>query len=487
MILKRKDFRRLMRGYEFDKKKFNQLLETYQEKEDKFTDLFEEQEKKYPEENILDRFTEYVRDSRRPDKEYPEEAFALLSNYMDEAQDAYRKCISYKGGEILSSIVEYYKSSGKRYIDIANNYIGAVDKISLPKVEGSDEELLDFSDCNTEEDVFKWTRDKLIEIMSVTIPKPVESTITRYSNNHLRSIDKGMKAFFMGEERVKPEGETIIHLEKKGKNSMTRTITMNGDVVRDGVGALGYGLFHNEVYTAISNLFYGGNRIIEAVTIGREMRHNPKARITDKEQQRIIDTIREMMIFVKMNMTSEATRYKWGEGTQTVYEGALLDVEMIITATKINGNIVYNAIKINSMPILFRLSLLKNQVVEIPNSLSDSKGIYRTDEVTKLIGYLEQRVIAGKPGKNKKQKSLSLRTIKVQTLLREVTQSTTWDRKTKVRILNSAIDILAGWKKTGFIVDYTSNIGRERREREQRILFAVSEPQRKEIREAIEK
>ena len=469
MIIKRKDYERLIRGYEIDKKKFDNLYATLREK----TDIC----------------TEVVKKWDTKEKHSPEELGALFS-FTKEMKDFMIDIHSYEGGEMFSSVVEFYKSSRNNLSDIANAYYEAKKKIPLPSspVEfRDDDELLDFADCNTEEEIIKWTRDRLIESMSDTLPLPVESNITRHSGSYLRSTDKGMRAFFMGEERVKPEGETVLHLEKRGRHSMTRTITMNGDVVRDSMGALGYGVFHNEVYTGISNLALAGNRIVKASTIAREIRRNPKARIPQKEQRRIIDAIREMMIFLKIDYTSEANLYHYGKDTQTVYEGALLDVEMITTESKVNGTVVDNAIKINSIPILFRLSLMKNQVVETPKTARLPEKMYRTDEVGDLYGYLEQRVIAGKPGKNGKQKSLTLRTIKVQTLLREVTGSTTWDRKTKVRILNSAIDIFAEWKRTGFIVDYTSNIGRERREREQKILFAVSEPQKREIRKAIEK
>ena len=468
MIIKRKDYERLIRGYEIDKKKLDNLYATCREKTDTVGELV----------NKFDM-----------EEKYSREDLSVTRALLEEAEDTLNDISAYEGGEMYSSIVEFYKSSGEKLRDIARVYSEAKKKVPLPSrpIVFGEEELLDFADCNTEEEIIKWTRDRLIESMSDTLPLPVESNITRHSGSYLRSTDKGMRAFFMGEERVKPEGETVLHLEKRGRHSMTRTITMNGDVVRDSMGALGYGVFHNEVYTGISNLALAGNRIVKASTIAREIRRNPKARIPQKEQRRIIDAIRDMMIFLKIDYTSEANLYHYGKDTQTVYEGALLDVEMITTESKVNGTVVDNAIKINSIPILFRLSLMKNQVVETPKTARLPEKMYRTDEVGDLYGYLEQRVIAGKPGKNGKQKSLTLRTIKVQTLLREVTGSTTWDRKTKVRILNSAIDIFAEWKRTGFIVDYTSNIGRERREREQRILFAVSEPQKREIRKAIEK
>lgn len=468
MIIKRKDYERLIRGYEIDKKKLDNLYATCREK----TDIVGE---------LINKFD--------MEEEHPREELSATRALLEEAKDSINDITAYEGGEMFSSVVEFYKSSGEKLCDIANAYYMAKRTLSLPSrpIVFGEDELLDFADCNTEEEIIKWTRDRLIESMSDTLPLPVESNITRHSGSYLRSTDKGMRAFFMGEERVKPEGETVLHLEKRGRHSMTRTIFMNGDVVRDSMGALGYGVFHNDVYTGISNLALAGNRIVKASTIAREIRRNPKARIPQKEQRRIIDAIRDMMIFLKIDYTSEANLYHYGKDTQTVYEGALLDVEMITTESKVNGTVVDNAIKINSIPILFRLSLMKNQVVEIPKTARLPEKMYRTDEVGDLYGYLEQRVIAGKPGKNGKQKSLTLRTIKVQTLLREVTGSTTWDRKTKVRILNSAIDILAEWKRTGFIVDYTSNIGRERREREQRILFAVSEPQKRDIRNAIEK
>ena len=468
MIIKRKDYERLIRGYEIDKKKLDNLFTICREK----TDIIEELVNKWDME-----------------EEHPREDLSATRALLEEAKDSSNDISAYEGGEMYSSIVEFYKSSGEKLRDIANAYYHAKRTLSLPSrpIVFGEEELLDFADCNTEEEIIKWTRDRLIESMSDTLPLPVESNITRHSGSYLRSTDKGMRAFFMGEERVKPEGETVLHLEKRGRHSMTRTITMNGDVVRDSMGALGYGVFHNEVYTGISNLALAGNRIVKASTIAREIRRNPKARIPQKEQRRIIDAIRDMMIFLKIDYTSEANLYHYGKDTQTVYEGALLDVEMITTESKVNGTVVDNAIKINSIPILFRLSLMKNQVVETPKTARLPEKMYRTDEVGDLYGYLEQRVIAGKPGKNGKQKSLTLRTIKVQTLLREVTGSTTWDRKTKERVLNNTIDIFAEWKRTGFIVDYTSNIGRERREREQRILFAVSEPQKREIRKAIEK
>ena len=468
MIIKRKDYERLIRGYEIDKKKLDNLYAICREKTDTVGELV----------NKFDM-----------EEKYSREDLSVTRALLEEAEDTLNDISAYEGGEMYSSIVELYKSSGEKLRDIARVYSEAKKKVPLPSrpIVFGEEELLDFADCNTEEEIIKWTRDRLIESMSDTLPLPVESNITRHSGSYLRSTDKGMRAFFMGEERVKPEGETVLHLEKRGRHSMTRTITMNGDVVRDSMGALGYGVFHNEVYTGISNLALAGNRIVKASTIAREIRRNPKARIPQKEQRRIIDAIRDMMIFLKIDYTSEANLYHYGKDTQTVYEGALLDVEMITTESKVNGTVVDNAIKINSIPILFRLSLMKNQVVETPKTARLPEKMYRTDEVGDLYGYLEQRVIAGKPGKNGKQKSLTLRTVRTQTLLREVTGSTTWDRKTKVRILNSAIDIFAEWKRTGFIVDYTSNIGRERREREQKILFAVSEPQKREIRKAIEK
>lgn len=494
MILKRKDFRRLMRGYEFDKKKFNQLLETYQEKEDKFTDLFEEQEKKYPEENILDRFTEYVRDSRRPDKQYPEEAFALLSNYMDEAQDAYRKCISYKGGEILSSIVEYYKSSGKRYIDIANNYIGAVDKISLPKVEGSDEELLDFSDCNTEEDVFKWTRDKLIEIMSLTIPKPVEIATTKGISDLLVNIDKGYWGLTTGGLTLKA-GETVsIGLGRQGSDSIVRTIQLSPKSLEDGIPELNLTPYDSAILSIIAQLKLKGNDFISVATIARALKRNKEGHISEKTKQEILSSIMKMMCLITIDYTSEATHYKFGKDTKSFYYGMLLPVELDVTVN-LNGNIIHDGIRILRVPILFELALLKAQVTSLPLSALAVRG-YMTKKVITLSSYLMQRVGAMKPTKHlktirgrevevEKHKSITIRTIRVDSLLKSTIPDKYKDRDEKSIQLQKAEAILQQYKEDGIIYGFCFNYREEQDEKKQKYIIAMNKKQEREMWEKL--
>lgn len=498
MILKRKDFRRLMRGYDFDKKKFTQLLETYQEKENKFTDLFEELEKEYPEESILDRFTEYVRDIQRPDKEYPE-AFALLSNYMDEAQDASRKCISYKGGKILSSIVEYYKSSGKRYIDIANNYMSIVveEKIPLPKVEGSDEELLDFSDCNTEEEVFKWTQDKFIEIMSATIPKPVEIATTKGISDLLVNIDKGYWGLSMGGLTLKA-GETVsIGLGRQGSDSIVRTIQLSPKSLESGIPELNLTPYDSAILTIISQLKLKGNDIISVSTIAKALKGNKEGHISEKMKQEILSSIIKMMCLITIDYTSEATHYKFGRDTKSYYYGMLLPVELDVTVN-LNGNIIHDGIRILRVPILFELALLKAQVTSLPLSAIAYRG-YTTKRIVSLSSYLMQRVGAMKPTKctkkikgkmvvTERQKPITIRTIKVDSLLEITIPDKRKDRDEKSNQLKKAEAILQQYKEDGIIYGFCFNYAgkdAEQDEKKQKYIIAMNKKQEREMWEKL--
>ena len=474
MIIKRKDYERLIRGYEIDKKKLDNLYAICREK----VDICSEQLEKWQTE----------------EKHSPEELGTILA-LSKEADNSLFDCYVYEGGEMYSSIVEFYKSSGEKLRDIANAYYHAKKNLSLPSrpIVFGEEELLDFADCNTEEEIIKWTRDRLIESMSDTLPLPVEKATTKGISDLLVNIDKGYWGLTTGGLTLKA-GETVsIGLGKEGSDSIVRTIQLSPKSLEDGIPELNLTPYDSAILSIIAQLKLKGNDFISVATIARTLKGNKEGHISEKTKQEILSSIMKMMCLITIDYTSEATHYKFGKDTKSFYYGMLLPVELDVTVN-LNGNIIHDGIRILRVPILFELALLKAQVTSLPLSALAVRG-YMTKKVITLSSYLMQRVGAMKPTKHlktikgkevevEKHKSITIRTIRVDSLLKSTIPDKRKDRDEKSNQLQKAEAILQQYKEDGIIYGFCFNYAgdnAEQDEKKQKIIIAMNEEQEREM------
>ena len=475
MIIKRKDYERLIRGYEIDKKKLDNLFTTCREK----TDIIEELVNKWDME-----------------EEHPREDLSATRALLEEAKDSLNDISAYEGGEMYSSIVEFYKSSGEKLRDIANAYYHAKRTLSLPSrpIVFGEEELLDFADCNTEEEIIKWTRDRLIESMSDTLPLPVEIATTRGISDLLVNIDKGYWGLTTGGLTLKA-GETVsIGLGRQGSDSIVRTIQLSPKSLEDGIPELNLTPYDSAILSIIAQLKLKGNDFISVATIARALKRNKEGHISEKTKQEILSSIMKMMCLITIDYTSEATHYKFGKDTKSFYYGMLLPVELDVTVN-LNGNIIHDGIRILRVPILFELALLKAQVTSLPLSALAVRG-YMTKKVITLSSYLMQRVGAMKPTKHlktirgrevevEKHKSITIRTIRVDSLLKSTIPDKYKDRDEKSIQLQKAEAILQQYKEDGIIYGFCFNYREEQDEKKQKYIIAMNKKQEREMWEKL--
>ena len=140
-----------------------------------------------------------------------------------------------------------------------------------------------------------------------------------------------------------------------------------------------------------------------------------------------------------------------------------------------------DGIKLLGKSILFELAERKSQVTLLPASVLSSPG-YMTRAKKELTVYLMQRVGAMKPGKNGKGKPLTMRTIRVDTLLNEtMKEESRKDRKEKSRQLKKVTEILSQYKRDGIISGFCYNYDIETDEKKQKIIIAMNDKQEREM------
>ena len=463
MIIKAGDYSILMRGYELDREKLKSLGEAYNGKLEALTKCEQETEhfkNQCGEDNLGDAWQEQYKKS-----------YELL---REEGRNAYADVISYTEGSFFKSVEEVYKNSKRTRFEIARAFAQAEGEIPLPQSRVEEgEELFDFSDCNTEEDVFKWTVNHCLEIMSGIISLPPVKVTTRFPDKYLISIDNGTREPFKLGTTIEVGEELSVSLEREGCPEMKRIFQNSGTEV------LNYSPYDLDILTICNGLLDAGNDYVPIETIARAMRGGKNGNISDKTTEEISDSLKRLMCPITLLYYSEKKNYKW-ENVSGRYVGPMLPVE-IITA-EVNGKVVANCVHFLEKPILFRLAEMKMQVVFLPASAIAING-YQNKRVRELSVYLYERVAMMYPAKDGKPKSPSLRTILVDTLLKETIEDEKKRKngKIKKKQMDKTIEILTQYKEDGIIYGFSFNLDREANEKKQKFIIAMDEKQEREM------
>ncbi len=471
MDIKKSDLFRLLRGYDLEEREIEKYGKALKQK-------IAEQDKHTEE---LEKLKKYIKVRGMRLRPAEAEYYDRVSDFKDkEVNNAIVDYIAYEGGRLYTEIAREYKRNMKLTpFLIAGTFYQSKSKVSLP----SEGEMVKFPDCYTEEEIFSQVKKAYLKAMD--IPLPPEKVSTRLSKEILVNLDKGTRELFKG-TTVKT-GEIIsIPLEKKGRAPMVRTFQITPEALSRGIEELNLNSYDLGVLTICNSLLDAGNTIISAETIARTPRRGKGGDISKMTKEDILSSINKMMVPVVINFTSENTRYKWGEESQTIYRGAILPAEIV--TVEINGKVIEDGIKLLGKSILFDLAERKSQVTLLPVSVLSAPG-YMTRAKKELTVYLMQRVGAMKPGRDGKGKPLTMRTIKVQTLLNEtMEEENRKDRKEKSRQLKKVEDILQQYAKDGIIYSFGFNYtgaGAETDEKKQKYIIAMNEKQEREMWEEL--
>ena len=468
MIIKFRDYRKLMRGYDIDQQELDRLLKTF-----------------YSKNRILRKYREK---QEQTGKDYN------LSDCYKETQDAYLDFHKYNEGKLLTEIVKDYEKSGKTFLELTNICVQAQRNIPLPPmVEGMDD-VMDFPNCCDEEEIFNFEKERIIREMEKLLPRPVKKASTKGISDLLVNIDKGYWGLSTGGLTLKA-GETVaIGLGRQGSDSIVRTIQLSPKSLENGIPELNLTPYDSAILSVIAQLKLEGNDFINVATIARALKGNKEGHISEKTKQEILSSIMKMMCLITIDYTDEATHYKFGEDTKSFYYGMLLPVELNVTVN-LNGNIIHDGIRILRVPILFELALRKAQVTSLPLSALAVRG-YMTKKVITLSSYLMQRVGAMKPTKQlktikgkevevEKHKSITIRTIRVDSLLKSTIPDKRKDRDEKSIQLQKAEAILQQYKEDGIIYGFCFNYREEQDEKKQKYIIAMNKKQEREMWEKL--
>jgi hypothetical protein len=464
MIIKMSDLFLLLRGYNLEEKeveKYGEALRLRIDEQDKYTEE-------------LEKLKKYIKIRGRKLRPAEAEYYDRETEAKDKAVDnAIIDYIAYEGGRLYTEIAKEYKRNKKLSpFLIAGTFYQAKKKVSLP-AEG---EMVQFPDCYTEEQIFSQVKKAYLKAMD--IPVPPEKVSTRLSKEILVNLDKGTRELFKG-TTVKTGEIVSIPLERKGRASMVRTFQITPEALSRGIEELNLDSYDLGVLTICNSLLDAGNTIISTETIAQTPRGGKGGDISKLTKEGILSSINKMMVPVVIDFTSENTRYKLGEGSQTIYRGAILPAEIV--TVEINGKVIEDGIKLLGKSILFELAERKSQVTILPSSVLSSPG-YMTRAKKELTVYLMQRVGAMKPGKNGKGKPLTMRTIRVDTLLNEtMKERSRKDRKEKSRQLEKVTEILSQYKREGVISGFCYNYDTEMDEKKQKIIIAMNDKQEREM------
>jgi len=248
-----------------------------------------------------------------------------------------------------------------------------------------------------------WGSDKLLQ------PTPIPVNV------HAKNSKKEIQAF--------------AWIDKDKLNEISEMLDADG----------GLTLFDRAVYNAVASLYEEGNRVITLRAISRTMRRNKKARMTDAQEKEINDAITKLMyVPCTIDATEVAKAYRY-HGDSVIQDGPLLNAER--TVVKIGGETT-TAIRVFSMPALFKFAGILNQIARWPMA-SLATPIDKTPLAIVIQEELMRKISAmrGSPKYS--------RTIRYQSLYD--LQGGSLDRTQKARIRKTVTDILKDWIKNGEI------------------------------------
>ena len=199
--------------------------------------------------------------------------------------------------------------------------------------------------------------------------------------------------------------------------------------------------FDKRVFTAVSNLYLWGNRIIsprEVAIIATRTKQPNKRQV-----QKVLGSIEKMMsIIVTYDNTEEGAIYDYRIKKKkfNLILAKIYETEPI----RINGALVKNPILLLELPELFSIALERNQIITLDPKLLDSP-VNKTDAAMGLDDYLIQEIKRMKNGSRKNRKML-IETICKNAGINISKEAGEAGRKRKQRAIKDIIIMLDYWK-----------------------------------------
>lgn len=458
MIITREDFEKVMRGYDLDQEKLEELGNKCWESG--------EEMRKYKEDyqTTLDLAGGEL-DHTDPLYIHIHYNMERIRRRMSEALVNYYKCLH---GKIFLSVMENYKKTAFLQGEIALLFERCYGALNLYPVEGA-EDMLNFRECRTEEELFNFVRDDILDRMATEVMPDLKNIVTRDPDCFVIPQDKGARAPFDGKQKI-GEKRTITLNGPKNK-PMKREIQFLEEAYDNGLTQLGLGEFEKAVGYSLCTLWDSGTKEFSLQTIATMLKGNPD---TDPKANgefllRIKDALRKLSRWVIIQYEQEAIAYKdeliYHPGEIYKYEGPLFHVR-IDTVMKLNGTVTREGVRIVDKPILWTLAEMKAQFSKVPLSVFRTPGNL-TEKKVELQMYLVERLT--QMGRMKKKNaSLSSLTIKWETLFQR-TGNAGAKPSAKAKVKDKALAILDTWKLDGeLLLDYAVD--------DEAIYIAIEEP-----------
>lgn len=208
--------------------------------------------------------------------------------------------------------------------------------------------------------------------------------------------------------------------------------------------------YDKEVHDSIVSLVVDGeNKYITPLMVYRTMTGNPKAKLSKKNFNDIVNSIEKLS---KIRVYIDATGEIKGRGynlEQPIFK------ENLIYTRGVSG--IYNGkvsewIEILEIPVLYRYANSKNQVARMDIFLLNTP-INKNEENIRLQGYIRDRIQAMKG--SKLSKNIVYETVYKQLNINNKTYKRLRDKQSKIR--NTIKEILDYWVEKDFIKGYEEN------------------------------
>ena len=281
---------------------------------------------------------------------------------------------------------------------------------------------------------------------------------TKAPKQWITPIDRVSRLSFDGVGTLyKEDGVNVRISGRKSKNEILSFVRLDySDNAIQISGKKELTQYDREVHDALATLYIdGGNEYITPQMIYKAMTGNPEAKLAQKQQEAISNSLNKLMCSrLIINASKEECKaYGFDEFT---YRGAVIQGETV--TAKVNGVIVEEVYHLLRAPALYTHADKLNQICRLDIKLLNSP-VNKNEENITLQGYLLRHINGIKRGK--RSPTISYDPIYKQ-LLNIQASSDGALRKKKLKVRNTVKKILDYLKAHDFIKNYTENSdGRE--------------------------
>lgn len=257
--------------------------------------------------------------------------------------------------------------------------------------------------------------------------------------------------------------------KKKGKE-ITTLVTLDFDELSEGESGIkklkALDNIDRELLNAVFSVWesasangevVNGEAVTTLQTLYRLITKNPNSRLdSDKEEELVNRLMKLTSANISIHAEQEFEYYPLLEKEKQRLERRGNLIAVVVDRATINGNVVYNAVRIlrlDRLP-LYIYAKAKNQIISVPLKKLDTKVRNKTNETIAIEGYLIRRIEAIPRLSNE---------ILISTLLEEVgiyEKDYKHFNKKRSDVVKKVDELLAGYVSTGYIKKYEFQAGK---------------------------